>query len=108
MVLNHAELPALKRLVVLFELTGSILLSLWLLNILELKLIEVAIELNVGVLITFFLMLLMASIPLKILNGVCNLVEEQLDLGKYKSGLLTFSVFHLWALLHIIQLRRID
>ncbi len=96
------------RLLVFLELAGSIWFSLWLLNILELKVIEIAIELNLGVFVSFLLMLLTASIPVKLLNGVCLLVQKQLQLKQWKAGLLTAFVLGMWMILHMLQLRRID
>lgn len=98
----------LLRLFVLVEILSTMIFSLWLLNILELKLIEVAIELSLGVFVTFLLMLLTATIPVKLLNGVCLLAQKQLGWGKWKTGFITVSVLFSWIILHLLQLRRID
>lgn len=96
------------RLLVFLELAGSIWFSLWLLNMLELRVIEIAIELNLGVFVSFLVMLLTASIPVKLLNGVCLLVQKQLQLKRWETGLLTAFVLGIWMILHLLQLRRID
>lgn len=107
--LRDKDHPSLfLRLLAVLEISGAIWFTLWLLNILELKVIEIAIELNLGVLVTFLLMLLTASIPVKLLNGVCLLIEKQLGLKQWESGLLTAVVLLLWMVLHLMQLRRID
>ena len=106
--INILSISFVNKAFVLAKIVGSVLISLWLQNIIALKIIELAIELQLGTILTILLLVVSSLLPIVILHQTSHFIQRQLDLSNVKTEVLKLFLLFTWALIHIIQLQSIS
>lgn len=83
----------LKKIWGFVEIFFGISLSIAITHLLSLRLLPIILEIGFGPLVYFLSMIMLLTIPVQFLNGICLLVQKQFSLGKIQTGLLTIISF---------------
>jgi len=86
----------LKRLLVFFELSFGVSIAILITQFFAIRVLPLILEIGFGTVVYVLVMLLLLTVPVQLLNGICLLIQKQLRLNSFQTLMLTIITFSLY------------
>jgi hypothetical protein len=83
----------LKKLFGFFEITISVSLAIFITQFLAIRVLPIILEIGFGPVVYMLIMLVLLTIPIQVLNGICLLIQKQFSLSSIQTLMLTIITF---------------